>query len=278
MNALFDIRGHWRAFSEMAALLTRHRRLSLEMARREISERYSGQVLGVFWAIGHPLALMAIYIFIFGFVFKARLGGTMEMPLNYTTYLLAGLIPWLAFQESMAKAGTVIVSNANLVKQVVFPIEVLPIKGVLATLLTQTIFLTLLAAYTLFTHHGLLWTYLLLPVVFLLQAMAMAGVSFILAAGGAYVRDVKDFVQIFGSVALFIQPILYMPQAIPAAVRPILYLNPLSYMVWCWQDVLYFGRFAHPWAWPVFAAGSLFVFVLGFRVFRRLKSYFGNVL
>ncbi|MGD0781392.1 MAG: ABC transporter permease [Candidatus Aminicenantales bacterium] len=278
MNALFDAKGHVRAFAELLGLLTRHRRLTVEMARREISERYTGQLFGIFWAVGHPLALMLVYVFVFAFVFRARMGGTADLPLNFTAYLLAGLIPWLAFQESMTKASTVIVANANLVKQVIFPIDVLPVKGVLATLITQTIFLVLLAAYTLITHHGLLWTYFLIPVVFLLQALAMIGISYLLSSIGAYVRDVKDFVQVFCSVALFIQPILYMPSSVPAAVRPILYINPLSYVVWCWQDVLYFGRVAHPWAWGVLAVGSLVVFVFGYRVFLRLKVMFGNVL
>ncbi len=278
MHALFDLKGHARAFSELLGLLTRHRRLTVEMARREISERYSGQLFGIFWAVGHPLALMLIYVFIFAFVFRARMGGTAALPLNFTAYLLSGLIPWLAFQESMTKASTVIVANANLVKQVIFPIEVLPVKGVLASLVTQTIFLVLLAVYTLITNHSLLWTYFLIPVVFTLQALAMIGVSYLLSSIGAYVRDVKDFVQVFCSVALFIQPILYQPSSIPAAVRPVLYLNPLSYVVWCWQDVLYFGRLVHPWAWGVLAAGSVFIFVFGYRVFLRLKVMFGNVL
>jgi lipopolysaccharide transport system permease protein len=278
MLSAFNIRGNLRAFSELTLLLTRHRRLTFELARREIGERYSGQVFGTFWTIGHPLALTLIYVFIFAYVFRTRVGGTLDMPLNYTSYMLAGLVPWLAFQESLAKAGTVIVSNTNLVKQVIFPIEVLPAKGVLATLMTQVIFLALLTIYNLATYHKLLWSFSLLPLVFLLQALAMLGASYLLAAVGAYFRDVKDLVQVFCSVAFFILPILYLPEAVPKAVRAVLYVNPFSYMIWCYQDVLYFGRFAHPWAWAVFVSMSLFIFVLGYRVFRKLKAMFGNVL
>jgi lipopolysaccharide transport system permease protein len=191
---------------------------------------------------------------------------------------LAGLVPWLAFQESMAKSSTVIVSNANVVKHVIFPIEVLPVKGVVATLVTEFIFLVMLAIYTLITHHGLLWTYLLLPGLIVFQTMGMIGVSYFLAATGAYFRDVKDLVQDFSTVAFFILPILYVPEAVPGAVRAILYINPFSYMVWCYQDVLYYGRLAHPWAWAVFGLMSVVVFVYGYRVFRRLKVMFGNVL
>lgn len=278
MLRLFNPRGYFQAFGELSVLLTRYRQLTVELARREIGEKYSGQFFGTFWAIGHPLALMLVYVFVFEYVFKMRMGGTVEMPLDYTAYMLAGLVPWLAFQDSMVKASTVVVSNANLVKQVIFPIEVLPVKGVVATLITQAIFLLLLAVYTLWTYHGLLWTYVLLPALFMLQALAMIGVSYLLAAIGAYFRDVKDVVQVFCAVEFFLLPILYVPEAVPEAVRGTLYANPLTYMIWCYQDLLYFGRFEHPWAWVIWSALSIFVFVLGYRLFRKLKVMFGNVL
>jgi lipopolysaccharide transport system permease protein len=170
----------------------------MEMAKRELSDRYMGQVFGTFWAIGHPLVMMAVYVFIFVFVFKVKMGGTPEMPLDYTTYLLSGLIPWMGFQEAMSKGSTVITGNANLVKQVVFPIEILPIKGVISSLITQFIFLSLLTVYVLVSHLSLPWTYILLPILICLQTLAMIGVCYILSSVSVYFRDVKDFVQVFG--------------------------------------------------------------------------------
>ena len=278
IRALFNASMNLQAFRELSSLLIHHRTLTFEMSRREITDRYRGQFFGTFWAIGHPLVLMVVYIFVFGFIFKVKIGGTPDMPLDYTVYLLSGLIPWLSFQESMTKASTVIVGNANLVKQVIFPIEVLPVKIIVAMLFTQLIFLALLAGYTLVTYHALLWSYLLLPLLFLLQALAMIGVSYILSAIGPYLRDTKDFVQIFCTVCFYIMPMLYLPVAMPGVVRGVLYANPFSYLIWCYQDALYFGRFEHPWAWLVFPLLSLVTFVFGYRVFRRLKVMFGNVL
>jgi lipopolysaccharide transport system permease protein len=65
---------------------------------------------------------------------------------------------------------------------------------------------------------------------------------------------------------------------VPSILRPLLYINPFSYMVWCYQDALYFGRFEHWWAWPIFAGLSLAIFYVGYRVFRKLKVMFGDVL
>lgn len=265
-------------FAELAAILTRHRHLTLAMTKREITDRHAGQVLGGFWTIGHPLILMAVYTFVFVYVFKMRLGGTHEMPLDYTTYLLSAMIPWMAFQESMAKGSTVIVINAGLVKQVVFPIEILPIKGVLASLVTQGIATALLATYVLVTNGTLPWTYGLLPVLWSAQLLAMLGTSYLLAAIGTYFRDMKDFVQVGCLISMYTCPICYLPQWVPDLVRPALYANPFSYMVWCFQDACYFGRIDHPWAWCVFITGSLFVFALGYATFRKLKVHFGSVL
>ena len=278
MQSVLNPASNFQAFLELITLFKRRGRLIYELTKREISERYSGQVFGALWTIGHPLLLTLVYIFIFGFVFRARVGGTIDMPLDYTAYMLSGIIPWLVFQKALGKASTVIIANANIVKQVIFPLEVLPVKSVLATIVTEIVFLFLLIIYTLIMNHTLPWTSVFLPVLILFQTLGMIGMSYLFSSIGVYFRDLKDFVLVFLSIAFFILPILYLPESIPSAIRPVLYLNPLSYMIWCYQDILYFGQFAHPWAWVVFLLGSLFVFIFGFRVFRRLKTMFGNVL
>jgi len=278
MKPVFNAKYHFQAFRELIALLTKHRQLTLEMARREITDRYLGQVFGALWAIGHPLVLMAVYIFIFVVVFKVKIGGTREMPLDYTTYLLSGLIPWFSFQESMNKGSTVITTNASLVKQVVFPIEILPVKGVIASLISMGVSLILIVLYVLLRQHRLPWTYVLIPVLVFLQALAMIGASYMLASIGVFFRDVKDFVQVFSVVGLYLMPVFYLPTFVPQIFRPILYINPFSYLTWCYQDVLYFGRFEHWWAWIVFPVLSFGAFYVGYRLFRKLKTLFGNVL
>jgi lipopolysaccharide transport system permease protein len=278
MSSALSLSANIQAFIELFNVFRSRGRLIFELTKREIFDRYAGQVFGVFWSIVHPLIITLLYVFIFGFVFQARMGGTLDTPLNYASYMLAGIIPWLVFQEVLNKSSTLIVSNANIVKQVIFPIEVLPIKNVLASLVTEAIFFVLLIIYVLSTNHKLPWTYVLIPILVVFQVFALVGVSYLFSSVGVYFRDLKDFVQIFVAVAFFILPVLYLPESIPASVRPILYLNPISYMIWAYQDALYFGSFAHPWAWVVFGLGSLIMFVFGYRVFRKLQVMFGNVL
>ncbi|MBI4848692.1 MAG: ABC transporter permease [Nitrospirae bacterium] len=278
MSNYINPKNHFLDFRELLLLLTRNRQLTLEMAKREISERYMGQILGTFWAIGHPLFIMAVFVFIFAYVFKMKIGGNLPSQLDYTTYLLSGLIPWMCFQESMSKGVTVILVNANLVKQVVFPIEILPVKGVLASLVTMLLMMAILVIYVLVTHHYLPFSYALLPVLIFFQFLAMAGVCFIFSSVGTYFRDLKDVIQVFNFAGIYMIPIFYLPAQVPGKLKLLLYANPFSYMIWCYQDVLYFGRVEHRWAWVVFISSSVVIFYAGYRIFRKLKIMFGNVL
>lgn len=263
---------------ELISLLIRHRRLTWELARREISDRYAGQVLGFFWAIGHPLIFMGVYLFIFAVVFKVRINRVDGLPLNYGIYLLSGLIPWLAAQEALTKGVTAVVANTNLVKQVVFPIEVLPVRGVLTALFPLLVTLSAVLLYCALVSGAVLKTWFLLPVAIIFLIIGLTGLSFLLAAVGVYFRDLKDLVQVFAFIGIFLIPAFYLPDQVPNFFRPILYLNPFSYMVWVFQDCIYFGRIEHPWAWLVFPAFCLGSFVAGSLIFRRLKASFGNVL
>lgn len=271
-------RGHFQAFSEIARLLTRHRDLTFEMARRELADRYAGQALGLFWAIGHPVFMIGLYVFVFAFVFKARVGGTVEMPFDYTTYLLSGLVAWLGFQDVLIKSGSVITGNASLVKQVVFPLEILPVKSVLASLFPQLVSLTVLVIYVLATFHTLPASYAMLPVLLFFQLMMMVGAAYFLAATGVYFRDVKDVLQILVTAGAYALPIFYLPSWVPPLFAPLIYLNPFSHFVWCFQDTLYFGRFEHPVSWAVVPVISFVTFIFGYRFFRKLKPGLGSLL
>jgi lipopolysaccharide transport system permease protein len=276
--SIFNVPAHGRAIAALVRVLARRRELTWEMAKREITDRYRGQVVGTLWTIIHPLILILVYIFLFVLVFRIRAGGTREMPLDYTTYILSGLIPWLTIQDVLAKSASAITANANMVKQVVFPIEILPVKTVIASMATFVISLTFLLAYVVITQPRLFWTYAMLPVLALLLFLTLTGIAFFLATVGVFVRDIKDFVQVYNFVGFFLIPMFYLPTQVPGPLRPILYVNPFSYVIWCFQDALYFGRFNHPWAWAVFAAMALLFAAGGYRLFNRLRIMFGNAL
>lgn len=258
--------------------LLQYRSLIWEMTIREIRDRYAGQVFGSLWAIGHPIFLMLIYIVIFNFIFTARVGDTFALPRDLTAYILAGLVPWLTFQDVLARAPTTISGNANLVKQVVFPIDILPIRTVFSALPNLLIGVLILIVYELIQNHSIPWTYVMFPLLLTIQVLAMLGISFLFSTIGVYFRDLKDMVMVFLAANLFMMPVLFLPGSMPKFVELLFYLNPFSYMVWCYQDIFYFGRFEHPWAWLVFSLGSLIVLTLSCKLYVKTRTMFGNVL
>jgi lipopolysaccharide transport system permease protein len=275
---LLHPRATLQAFREVGGLLARHRTLTLEMTRREIRGEHAGQILGSSWGIVQPLVMMALYAFVFGVVFQVRVGDTFELPRDFTVYLLSGLVPWLALLQAVGRGVTAVSVNGPIVKQSLFPLELLPVASALAAALPLAVGVSFVVVYTLVAEGGLPATVLLVPLLIAVQLCAMVGLAFALSAIGVFVRDVKQVVPVISLLGIFVLPIVYLPSAVPEIFQPILYLNPASYMVWAWQDALYFGRFEHPWSWLVFGLGSLLLFVTSYRLFRKLKPHFGDVL
>ena len=278
ITSLFNLRANGQAIAEALALIKRERRLLMALSRAELSERYAGEVFGLLWAIGQPLFMAGLYVVIFTFVFRAKIGGTLDLPLDYTAYILSGLISWLGFQDAMTRSSTVLISSAQIIKQGVYRSELMPVKIIVTSLISQAVMLVVLIAYVLFNNGALHLTYLLLPVLVGLQLLAMIGVGFLLSAVTVFFRDMKDFITLFVMAGPFLIPAFFLPEWVPDALMPVLYANPFSYMVWCYQDALYYGRIDHPWAWFMFTALSFSIFALGYRTFRKLQPLFGNVL
>jgi lipopolysaccharide transport system permease protein len=262
-------------WSFLSSLWSR-RDLILEMTRRDIGQQYAGQVLGALWSIVHPIFLAAVYVFIFAVVFRTKI--SQDMPLDYTAYLLAGLIPWLAIQQALVKSSIAFTGQSNLVKQVVFPIEVLVATSLLAPLFSQFVGILFVFAYILLTHGMLPVTVALLPVALLLQMMFLFGLGLILASLTSFIRDIKDMVVLASIAGVYLVPAFYLPQWVPAIFKPVLYINPLSYLIWVFQDCLYYGNLVHWKAWLVMAVLACSTLWVGFIFFRRLRPHIANVL
>jgi lipopolysaccharide transport system permease protein len=117
-----------------------------------------------------------------------------------------------------------------------------------------------------------------LPFVMTMHLLLALGLSFLLAALTPFVRDLREIVVVFTSVVMYLMPTVYLPDWMPGVLQPIIYLNPFSYLVWVYQDVLFFGKFSHPYAWPVTFVFALLALSIGYRTFEKLKPYYGNVL
>lgn len=263
---------------ELGKVLLRYRSLIWHLTRRELNERYVGQVGGLAWVVAHPLFLMLVYIVAFAYVIRVRLGTDLATPMDYTVYLIGGLIPWLASIEVINRATISITANPGFVRQMTFPVEVLPVRALTVTLPTQLVSTLVLVVYALASTGTVLWTYALWPLVVVLHWTLLLGLSYAIAALGVYFRDIKEMTMLYASAGLFVAPILYTLEMLPAGLRFVLYLNPASYLVWVYQDIFYYGAIAHPLAWLVLGIAAPASLFFGYRLFTALRPWFGEAV
>ena len=255
----------------------RHYGLFAELTKREFSSRYQGSFGGMFWSFAQPLFLLTVYTVAFGVILKARWGfsgGT----LDYAFMLFAGLIVFNAFSEVLNKSSTLIVGNANLVKKVVFPLELLPVVISAVALIHAFIGIIIwVVGYAIFIGTPKL-TVLMIPSIFLCLIPLLLGFGWVVASIGVFIRDLSHIVGMLTHSLLFLTPIFYSIEAAPLALRKILLLNPLTFLVEQVRLVLYYGQMPALKALTTyFILASIFAFIC-YHVFKRLKSNFADMV
>jgi len=278
MNAASRIDAGTKSPGDAARLIWRRRELLGELVKRDLIEAYAGSFLSRGWAILHPILLIGLFLFVFGYVFVTRLGAQLPVVPDFAVFLLAGLTAWLTVQAALAKGTVALTSASNLVKQVVFPIELLPVKSVLSAQVPVLIGVVIVTVYS-FLRFQIVSP--LLPLVFFVlaaQTILLLGIVFMLSALNVFVRDTKDFITFFSSFGMFLLPIIYVPGSLPPAFNVILYLNPFSYAIWCFQDIFFFRSFEHPFAWLALGLLAIAALTLGLRFFERTRGSFGDAL
>ena len=263
---------------DFARVIKRNLALVREMALRDIKGGHAGHGFGSLWVYIQPIVVVGTFMLIFGVVIGTKMAVTSTFPGDYTSYILVGLTPWLLMSNALGRSTNAFSGNANLVKQVVFPIETLPVATIIACFATYVPAFTLMVAYKLFIGGGLSWLVLALPLVLGMHGLLCIGLTLLLSVTTPFLRDIREFVTMYMAVSMYFTPAIYLPDWVPAMVRPILYLNPFSYVVWVYQDVLFYGAIRHGFAWIIFAAMGIAFFLAGLVIFRRVKPVLGNVL
>jgi len=277
LGEMISPRQNFVAIRECARFVFLNRQLILEMAKKDLLERSNGQAFGYFWIFFQPLLMISVYSFIFVVIVRMRHPEAVSGP-DYGIYVLSGLLVWLSSSEALARSAVILRSNASLIKQVIFPIEVLPISTVLVAFSTQGIFLMGFFSLKLMIGSTIGWAAVLLPVVLILQFAGLIGLALMISAVSVYFKDVKDVLQAYLTVAVYTLPIFFTAEQTPPLVRWIFEWNPFSPMINVYRDVLYNGKIEHPFSWLFFVGLSMMAFALGFRFFRRVKVYFGSVM
>lgn len=218
----------WRVIQSLAG----HRALIRQVAEREFLARYRGSFLGIFLSVLRPLAILCIYTIVFGFIMQPRVttGGT-GSKFDFVFSLFCGLVLFDFFSECLMRAPTLVLSHANYVKRVVFPLEILSVSAVGAALIQLAIGFVPFFAGLAILRGGLPPTVLWLPVILLPLVLFALGLSWFLSSLGVFIRDINSLVPVGTMILLFASAVFYSLDQIPAAFRPWFLLNPLAVLI-----------------------------------------------
>ncbi|MAG37167.1 MAG: hypothetical protein CL878_13115 [Dehalococcoidia bacterium] len=247
------------------------------IAERELRLRYVGSTLGLAWAVVHPLLFVGAYTVIFAFVFRARLAPDAPRD-QYALYVVLGLLPWVAVTDVATRATEAMATHRSLVKHVRFPLEVVPLYSLAASLLSLLVGLLVLLPVLGWRQGGLPWGAVGLPLILLAQVAFTVGLAWLLGAVGAFLRDIKELVQITFMIGMFLTPIFYVESVLPAPLRPIIWLNPLAHLATLYRGALLTAMPFDALPVVVFSLASLFTLVVGFAVFERARKLLTDLL
>ena len=258
--------------------LYKYRVLIQNLVSRELKARYRGTILGFLWSFFNPLLLMIVYTIVFGFIIPARFPGLGESRLFYALFLFCGVLPWTWFASSSLESANVLMVQGNLIKKILFPVEILPIVVVTSNFVHFLFGLPILFLFALLMLKKFTVYVLFFPVVILVQFVFSLGFSLIVSSLTFHFRDVKDILSNMLTLWFFCSPIIY-PMTFETIqrnkwLRLMLDLNPMTHIMQGYQNCLFFGEMIRWRRLGVTLLVSLVLFVIGYAIFDRLRDSF----
>ncbi|TJV24022.1 MAG: ABC transporter permease [Mesorhizobium sp.] len=257
--------------------------LVFPLIHREVAGRYRGSAFGLLWSLLNPLFMLAVYTFVFGVVMKSRWiipgqQSATDSTGEYAVVLFCGLIVFQFFAEVVSLAPGLIVANANYVKKIVFPIEILPVVSAGAALFHAAVSLLVLLvfAFVVFGHIPL--TVVAVPLVFAPLVIMVLGIAWVLASIGVYFRDMSQIVAPLVTATMFLSPVFFQRASLPVWLQPWLSLNPLAIPVESFRDVVLFGVEPNWLALGCYSLVAIVVASLGYQFFQKTRRGFADVL
>ena len=253
-------------------LIWKHRSLLFQTTRNDIRARYAGSTLGLIWLFLYPLLFLGAYALMYIYVFKVRFN-TLNSN-EYVALIFCGLIPFIGFSEALSSGVGSVVGNATLIKNTLFPIELIPVKTILVSQSTQVVGTGMLMIALIFFGKLSPFT-LMLPVIWACQILFSMGLIWILSSLTVYLRDIQNIIGVVILLLMMVSPIAYTAEMVPANLRSVLYINPLYYMIISYQDTLMLGKFPSS-TFGVLLGMAIGFFWVGYWFFMRMKSVFAD--
>jgi ABC-type polysaccharide/polyol phosphate export permease len=241
------------------------------MVERDLRSKYVGSLIGVFWTVINPLLLLLVFTFIFSVIFRARFGNEASVGIS-ALYILCGLIPWLGFQEGVARSANYLVENRNLVSRIKFPTAVLPGVPVLSGFCGQLIGFLVLLVWAGIKGKLQMPAIFFLPVWMVFQICFGLGLGYLFSVAGVWVRDLIQLVPVLLLVWMYATPIFYPAALVPEKFQVLVWLNPIAQLVNGYRRMILEGAMPSLNQTIYLAGAALVSLIIGGLIFSRLSK------
>ena len=248
-----------------------YRELLKTNVKKEIRGRYKNSLLGILWSFLNPLLQLLVYSVIFG----ALLAGGDE---TYPIYICVALIPWTYFTTAISQAAFTVIGNADIIKKVYFPREILPISVVTSGAVNFVISTIIILAFVIFSGLGLSWYIVFYPLILLIQYILLLGISFIVSSVTVYFRDLEHIIGVVLMAAFYATPIVYNIEQLPHTLQVLVNLNPLTHLINGYRDIFYYHQIPNMEILFILLGISLVLTIAGYFIFKKLQKGFAEEL
>lgn len=259
--------------SKAFALIWKYRTILWTTTKNDIKARYAGSLLGIVWAILYPVMFLGVYALVYVAILKVRITA-MTTP-EYIALIFSGLVPFLGFSEALGSGVGSVTSNANLIKNTLFPIELVPVKTVLSSAVTQIVgTVLLLGSLVLMGKGGVLFA--LVPLIFAVQLVFTVGFIWIVSSINVLVRDLSQVTSVLIIFFMMVSPIGYTSDMVPKELAALSYINPLFSIITVYREIIIYKHLPSLLDCGVFIGMSFITFAAGFYIFTKLKQVFSD--
>ena len=248
-----------------------YRELLKTNVKKEIRGRYKNSFLGVLWSFLNPLLQLLVYSVIFGALLA---GGDKTYPI----YICVALIPWTYFTTAITQAAFTVIGNADIIKKVYFPREILPVSVVTSGAVNFIISTIIILAFVIFSGVGLSWYILLYPFILLIQYVLLLGIGFIVSSVTVYFRDLEHIIGVVLMAAFYATPIVYKLEQLPHTLQILVNLNPMTHLINAYRDIFYYHQMPNMEILITLLGISLVLTVVGYFIFKKLQKGFAEQL
>jgi homopolymeric O-antigen transport system permease protein len=242
--------------------LLRYRDLVWYLVLRELKVRYRRSTIGFLWTMLQPLAMMLVLQVVFSAIFRFDLK-------NYPIYVLAGILFWNFFSQSVVSSMNSLRNNAGLLRKLPLPKAVFPLATVLSGVLNLLLALIPLFGLLLVTGHPLRPSLLFLPVAILLAALFTLGAGLLLSPLAAFFSDVVELVTVILTLLMYLTPVFYPMKIVPVRYLWAVRYNPLRSVLEVFRDPIYYGKIPPLSHLGVTLAITLIALAVGALAFRK---------